>query len=229
LRETLLKQCRDGQKASKQAIFALHRGDATGAATLLHQCANLLQAQLWPMVQKEPPLRSGSFSAVVEEYVEAKLFYVWLHGREEPSAEGSAPCDPNRSIPSGLLLQPKDFDADMIPLEADEYLGGLCDLTGEIGRYAVLRGTVRDVVGVQQCWRTNKNIATALESLSVARLLPGNHLFKKLDGVRHSVQKIERMLYELSLSEATGRAFQSEAASMVTGIAEGTTALEGDV
>ena len=195
LREDLIKKCRDGQKAAKQAIFALHRGDTAKAGTLIDSCKRSILEDLLPIVLEEPPLRGGSFSNVIEEYVEAKLFYAWLHGSSESN-------EPNRK-PHGTILGLDDFD---IELQPEDYLGGLSDLTGEVGRYAVQSGTARDVEGVQLCLHTNRSILTALETLD--RLPQG--IYKKMDQNRRSVEKLERMLYEMSLSEATGRTVKSE-------------------
>jgi predicted translin family RNA/ssDNA-binding protein len=189
LRENLIKKSRDGQKAAKQAIYALHRGDSDGARKLLNQCEDCINNHLFPIVNEEPPLRTGSHTQVVEEYVEAKLFYTWLHGNADL---------PLLQKPSGILLMPQDFS---LPLQMDEYLGGLCDLTGEIGRYAVQRGTARDFDGVKLCLATNTAIYLAMQTLE---RLPGG-IGKKMDQLRQSVEKLERMTYELSLSEATGR------------------------
>jgi predicted translin family RNA/ssDNA-binding protein len=206
LREALIKKSRDGQKGAKQSIFALHRGDPEKALELLQQCHECILQQLLPIVQEEPPLRNGCFANVLEEYVEAKMFMTWLYGKDSTSAatttvSNSSPID----IASGVVLLPADFD---IHLEPEEYLGGLCDLSGEVGRFAVQRGTARDVRGVQLCLQTNSDIYTALQSLE--RLPGGNGMNKKLDAVRQSVWKLERMLYEMSLSEAAGgRAVQT--------------------
>jgi predicted translin family RNA/ssDNA-binding protein len=187
LREKLIKKCRDGQKAAKQAIYALHRGDSERAQILLTQCEESITKDLLPIVTEEPPLRGGSFSNVMEEYAEAKLFYVWLLGKDETPTETS----------SGIILKPEDFE---IALEPDEYLGGLCDLTGEIGRYAVQRGTARDFDGVKHCLEANAAIAVAIQTME---RFPGK-IGKKLDQLRKSVEKLERMTYEMSLSEAAG-------------------------
>ena len=72
-------------------------------------------------------------------------------------------------------------------------------MTGEIGRYAVHRGTERDVESVKLCLQTNSEIMKAVE---VMEQTPGVN--KKVDALRSSVSKIERMLYELSLSSAAG-------------------------
>jgi predicted translin family RNA/ssDNA-binding protein len=206
LREALIKKSRDGQKAAKQSIFALHRGDPEKALELLQQCHECILQQLLPIVQEEPPLRNGCFANVLEEYVEAKMFMTWLYGKDSISAATTTVSNSSSiDIASGVVLLPADFD---IHLEPEEYLGGLCDLTGEVGRYAVQRGTARDVRGVQLCLQTNSDIYTALQSLE--RLPGGNGMNKKLDTVRQSVWKLERMLYEMSLSEAAGgRAVQT--------------------
>jgi predicted translin family RNA/ssDNA-binding protein len=198
LRETLIKKSRDAQKAAKQAIYAIHRGDVGGARKLLAQCEDYINHDLLPIVNEEPPLRFGSCSEVMEEYAEAKLFYVWLYGNNEvPSLKSS-----------GILWTPQDFS---ISLESAEYLGGLCDLTGEIGRYAVQRGTARDFEGVKQCLETSTAILLAIQTLE---RFP-NGIGKKMDQLRRSVEKLERMTYELSLSEATGRKVASEAMDLM--------------
>ena len=183
LRENLIKLSRDGQKSAKQSIFALHRGDQSRALDLLETCESCLTTDLLPIVQEEPSLRAGSFSAVLEEYIEARLFYGWI---------GS-----NFSKPVGLILTPTEF---AVKVEPKEYIGGLCDLTGEIGRFAVQRGTVRDVESVQLCLQTNQAI---LSGLQMMEYLPSD-TGKKLESVRISIDKLQRMLYEMSLSEAAG-------------------------
>jgi len=191
LREKLIKLCRDGQKAAKQSIFALHRNDKEKAESLLLKCETCIQEHLLPIIEEEPQLRnSGSFSGVLEEYVEGKLFHTWLYGKDDDGGgeDGAA----------GELLHMEDF---LFQLKPAEYLGGLCDLTGEVGRYAVQRGTVRDLNGVKLVLHTNQLI---LQSIQTMERTP-SYTNKKMDQVRRSVEKLERMLYELSLSEATGR------------------------
>eukprot|EP00533_Pseudo-nitzschia_delicatissima_P003873 CAMPEP_0116092084 /NCGR_PEP_ID=MMETSP0327-20121206/7848_1 /TAXON_ID=44447 /ORGANISM="Pseudo-nitzschia delicatissima, Strain B596" /LENGTH=455 /DNA_ID=CAMNT_0003583475 /DNA_START=191 /DNA_END=1558 /DNA_ORIENTATION=- len=192
LRENLIKKCRDGQKAAKQAIYALHRKDFTKAAKLISDCENCITQQLLPIVQEEPPLKNSNYGDVIEEYAEAKLFYAWLLGNdgEEVSMEDGKP--------KGKLLLPLEFT--FVSLEPDQYLGGLCDLTGEIGRFAVQKGTERDYEGVHQCLEANTAILAAVQGLEK----PPNRLNKKMETLRRSVSKIQRMIYEMSLSKAAG-------------------------
>lgn len=199
LRERLIKLSRDSQKASKQAIFALHRGDAKRCYSLLDQCQHAIRSDLLPLTCEDPTLRTGgSLSGVLEEYIEARLFATWLHGFEMGGDQNRGDISAG-TMPKGVLLKPSDF-SDLIDLEAEEYLGGLCDLTGEIGRYAVQQGTIRNVEAVRLCLQTNDAILTALHTIG---RLPGL-VSKKLPQVQRGVEKLERMLYEISLSEATG-------------------------
>jgi predicted translin family RNA/ssDNA-binding protein len=188
MREKLIKRCRDGQKAAKQAIFALHREDHGQAYRLIAECEDCIREDLLPIVEEEPPLRTGSFGAVMEEYVEAKLFYTWMNGKEETLDEKSS---------KGLILEMDDFDFQLEPVE---YLGGLCDLTGEIGRYAVKCGTERDIKGVKDCLDANTSIFVAMELMARYPYSIG----KKMGQLKMSVEKLERMTYEISLSEAAG-------------------------
>ena len=184
IREQVIKRCRDGQKAAKQAIFALHRKDMSKSESLIAKCEAIIQ-ELLPLIKQDPCLRNNnsSFCAVLEEYAEAKLFVEWL------KSDG-------KHVLSWTNMP--------ISLTPEEYLGGLCDLTGEIGRYAVKMGTVRDSKAVQQCLATNMSILYALQSIP----LPGD-INKKLGALRMSVEKLEHIIYELSLIKA-GRSAPAE-------------------
>ena len=195
LRENLIKTSRDAQKCAKNAIFSLHRNNTKSAAKLLQDCENCVRNDLLPIVQEEPTLRGGSFSNVLEEYVEGRLFYCWLHGNGEEESSGN-------DMPAGKILM---FDEINLPITVDEYIGGLCDLTGEIGRFAVARGTVRDKKSVSLCLETSKNIMMAIR---MAGKLPGN-INKKMNPLQKTVEKMETLLYEQSLMEMAGRKFES--------------------
>jgi len=210
VRETLIKRCRDAQKKAKQAIYALHRGDTKRADALLQECETITKGDLIPIVEKERSLRLGSsLGGVLEEYAEAKLFQAWILGMDSGGGGGGDDAGNDDAdgrsaitVPQCTLLQPHHLTA-KLPLTNEEYLGGLCDLSGEVGRYAVQRGTVRDSEGVRLCLTTNRAILYALEMLE--RLPSMGGIGKKMDPLRFSVEKLERMCYELSLVEATGR------------------------
>jgi predicted translin family RNA/ssDNA-binding protein len=134
-----------------------------------------------PILAEEPDMRGGSFSGVLEEYVEAYLFHAWLQN------------DAEKSGPSGYIV---DFASLPLKVSIEEYIGGLCDLTGEIGRYAVVAcGTKRDKKSVQLCLETNKKIYSEVP----------NVVGKKKNALKVSVEKLERIMYECSLLEMACR------------------------
>jgi len=183
LREKLIKRCRDVQKYAKQSIFALHRSDYDRANTLISQCEGIINQDLFAtFIQNEPKLRYGSFSNCAEEYVEAILFQTWLRHQKILSLQDIR-CNNN--------------SADIITIE--EYMGGLLDVTGEIGRYAVARGTERDVKAVRFCLETVLRIWTEIQKMGGSSLLHKKFLQKKLETLNFTVKKLEVNLYELNL------------------------------
>ena len=127
------------------------------------------------------------------------MYFVWLLGKEVSDDDIKNNKDFMTS-PDGHLMIPSEFSEGVVALSPEEYLGGLCDLTGEIGRYAVQRGTARDVAGVKKCLEANAAVYNAIQLIG---RYP-NSIGKKMDQLRRSVEKLERMLYDMSLSEAAG-------------------------
>lgn len=169
-RDTIIKRSRDITKASKQAIYALHR-DEDGEAIKHLADAEKAIGELLPKIKKDPMLRTGSFSGGVEEYVEAKTF---LHFLQE-----------------GKLL-PR---AKLPVATAEEYLGGLSDLTGELVRYAVLRATKRDRESVQRI----RDIIDAIFGQMLQFDFRNGELRRKYDSMKYNLQKVEGVLYDLSV------------------------------
>ncbi len=50
-------------------------------------------------------------------------------------------------LESGRVISSKEVDL----ADAEEYLGGVLDFTGELNRFAVARATARDKAAVQRC------------------------------------------------------------------------------
>jgi len=68
-------------------------------------------------------------------------------------------------------------------------------------------GTERDEDGLRLCLETNTLI---LLSIQTKLLHIPNRVNKKMDQLKRSVQKIERMTYEMSLSRAAGMNMSTE-------------------
>ena len=193
-REAVIKKCREPQKLSKQAIFALQRGDTAGAAKQLGAARRLAQALLADDLVAFPVLRQqGCVKAMLEELAEAVLFERWLMAVGASSSAGES---------EGPLVHLGDEGLLGADLQASEYLGGVCDLVGEVGRYAVRRATDRDAPAIREALSTAVAVQTALLLLGGAA---PRSLSKKTDALRTSVRKMETLLYELSLVERSGR------------------------
>jgi predicted translin family RNA/ssDNA-binding protein len=167
-RDRIIKESRDITAASKHAIYSMQRGDLGEATRQIAQAETVIK-RLLPLTKLDPHLRGGSFSQSLEEYAEACLFYGFL-------ATGTLPRR-----------------ADIGVLDADEYLLGLCDLTGELVRWGVLRGTARDIAGV----RAARDLVDAILGELLQFDLRNGELRKKYDGVKYSLQKLEQVLYDL--------------------------------
>ena len=107
-------------------------------------------------VARAAPAPSPYLAGMLEELAEASLFDAWLR--------------------SGTLL-PRDAPALLGgALTPSEYLGGVCDLVGEVGRYAVRRATERDVAAVRESLDTAMAVQTAMLLLAGALPVSYTHL-----------------------------------------------------
>ena len=170
-RETVIKESRDLLKHSKQAIYCLHRDDIKGAEEHL-QAAEVVKRKLDPEMAKDADLRTGGFSSALEEYVEAKTFHSFLT--------------------TGKIATMKSLG--VLP---DEYLLGLADLTGELMRRAVLSATKRDAKAVKSIHEA----LTLLYGQFVQFDFRNGELRRKYDSIKYNLQKVENVLYDLSLSK----------------------------
>ena len=80
------------------------------------------------------------------------------------------------------------------PTVAEEYIGGLVDLTGEVGRFAVARATARDAAAVGRCHA----VVDALARRLLAMTLPSK-LHKKASALNTNRRKLQALLYDLSI------------------------------
>lgn len=179
-RESVIKECRDVQKAAKQAIYALHRGDGGKASSLIEK-ATAGAAEIWGAhVEGAPSLRYGSFSNALEELAEAELFQHWLRAIDAPAEGAAVTLLPERAaLCNGLL-------------KADEYLGALSDFTGEVGRVAVEGATRRDHALVTRC------VAAVFASHALLASVPlsGKQL-KKVEAAERNFRKLETIQYDM--------------------------------
>jgi predicted translin family RNA/ssDNA-binding protein len=106
LREDVIKQSRDIQKLSKQAIYSVHRGALQDSRTKLDQ-AMVLANKIFETVNVHTNLRHGAFSNSLEEWAEGALTLAWVEKK----------CILTRE--------------DMQVINSHEYIGALSDFTGD--------------------------------------------------------------------------------------------------
>ncbi|KAG1662772.1 hypothetical protein FOA52_006798 [Chlamydomonas sp. UWO 241] len=170
-REMVIKRCRDMQKLSKNAIFSLHRGDLAGADVQIASAEGIAR-ELLPTVDTAPSLRQGSFGSACEEWAEAVIFRTYL-------AEARV-----------LAWREVSW------LTCEEYLGGLLDFSGELGRLAVAKATERDEAAVSTYLSLLDDMCARMLTLD-----PRHPALRKKQGpLLGTVSKVQRLVYELSLS-----------------------------
>jgi predicted translin family RNA/ssDNA-binding protein len=205
-REAVIKRSRDVQKAAKQTIFALHRGDAERASRLLRDASAAVR-ELRPIVEADATLRhGGSFTSALEELCEAYVFKGFLENGRVPPPEALARAlqEDGGEAAAAAATTPRPFD-----ITPDEYLGGVLDFAGELNRHAVARATARDVREVERC----RGCVEALLGRFLALDLRNGQLRKKYDALKYVLRNLEGTLYELTLAERTGRALERAAAA----------------
>jgi predicted translin family RNA/ssDNA-binding protein len=177
LREDLIKSSRDVQKLSKQAIFAVHRGNLDESKQKLDQAHKIIAESILARMAGSPSLRQGAISNCIEEWAEGVLFLEWMRTRNVVSKES------------------------LVIANDAEYVGGLSDFTGEIGRTAVAYATNRNIEGVKEVLQTDIVVLSALAELNST-----GRFSKKVEAVVTNMRKIEDVVYELTLLSRGGRA-----------------------
>ncbi len=172
MRHQLIQQSNAALRSSKQAIFSLHRDDLSAAKQLLADVERTFLALQKGLLKKHPQLKQqGAYLAALEEFVEASLLYqVFTAGSIGPIAK--------------------------VEIGADQYIGGLCDLTGELTRQAVLKATEQDYETVEQYYSLVEETVGALLQFDLV-----SHLRQKYDDAKRNLKRLEGIRYDISLRQ----------------------------
>lgn len=173
-REALIKRSRDVQKKAKSAIYDAHRGNIAAALRSIAESAEVAKAELLPVVEQHPQLRFGSLSSALEEWAEAVVFVHYLR-------TGTIPTLAEVSI-----------------VNKEEYLGAVLDMTGELGRLAVLKATQRDLKAVERA----RDVVDQLLAQFMLFDFRNGSLRRKYDALKYTLKKLEQICYELTLASS---------------------------
>ncbi|MBP7992549.1 MAG: hypothetical protein KAZ30_02735 [Candidatus Magasanikbacteria bacterium] len=170
-RREVIKQSGDAQHHAKRAIFALQRGDAVEACERLDSARKIFIA-LEKQYQKDPGLfAEGSYQAGLEEFVEADVFRQFVETKKIGMVKG-------------------------IKVSNDVYIAGLCDVPGELQRYAIKAATARDFALVQDCAAAATQILHELVEFNLT-----SYLRTKFDQAKQAMHRLEQVVYETSLQK----------------------------
>ncbi|MBT3538759.1 hypothetical protein HOF40_03155 [Candidatus Parcubacteria bacterium] len=168
-RRDVIKISGDALHLSKRAIFAMHRDNMKEAAMKIKEAEKMFKG-LNKKYSKDSRIQNeGSYKAGLEEYVEAVLLYQFL------------------SV--GKIGEIKT-----LPITPEGYIAGLCDVPGELYRYSIKAATDNDIATVKKCADMAAEITGELIEFNLT-----SYLRNKFDQAKSAVQKIERVVYELSL------------------------------
>lgn len=170
-RREIIKSAGDALHHAKRAIFSLHRDNAKEAGQKIKEAEKLLRT-LQKKYGEEILSGEGSYRAGVEEYVEAALFLQFLKTGEVGRIEHTE-------------------------VDSEVYIAGLCDLPGELYRYAIKAATAGQIDMVKQCARASDDIIGELIEFNLT-----SYLRTKFDQAKQANQKLERVVYEVSLRAA---------------------------
>lgn len=156
---------------AKQAIFAFHRDDFKAGNALLFEIEKIFN-DLEKKIKKEAELRyEGSYRAALEEYVEAKLFGSFLA--------------------TGKIDEIKE-----VAVDYDSYLAGLCDMTGELTRKAVLKAIDKKFEDVEFLVAGIREVIAELLKFNLT-----SYLRTKYDQAKNNLRRAEEILYDVKMKE----------------------------
>lgn len=153
---------------SKRVIFALHRWDTKKANDSLAEIEKIL-ISLEKKFGYTRLVQEGSYKAGVEEFVEAKMLYKLVSGGKVDAIKG-------------------------LEINAESYLSGICDLTGELVRQAVNQAAAGKLKEVAKIKGIIDDIMAELVEFDMT-----GYLRTKYDQAKGNLRKIEQINYEINL------------------------------
>lgn len=153
---------------SKRAIFSIHRSDMEKAEQSLKEMEDAV-LHLEKKFGFNRLIQEGAYKAGIEEFVEAKLLY--------------------------LVNQGKKIDKiGKMKIDNESYLGGICDLTGELVRQAVNKAAAGKFKDVEKTKEMINLIMAELVQFDMT-----GYLRTKYDQARGNLKKIEQIIYEINI------------------------------
>jgi predicted translin family RNA/ssDNA-binding protein len=116
------------------------------------------------------PADIGIYNAALQEYAEAATYFYY--------------------VTKGILV-----DNEEIKVDAENYLLGICDLTGELARRAVFCVVNEEYPDVEKI----REFVTSIHEEFTEFELRNGELRKKADSIKWNLKKIEEILYDIKI------------------------------
>ncbi|MBU0636780.1 MAG: hypothetical protein ABH818_01610 [Patescibacteria group bacterium] len=153
---------------SKRVIFSLHRNNIDRAKNSLLAIEKIL-IDLEKKFNNNRLIEEGVYRACLEEYVEAKMFYL---------------------ISTGQTID----KIKKIKLNINSYIGGICDLTGELVRVGINKASIGQYNEIVKIKEIINSIMSELIEFDLT-----SYLRTKYDQAKINSKKIEQINYEINL------------------------------
>lgn len=167
-RREIIKKSGDILYSSKKAIFAMQRDDIKLAEEKLINIKKQLNVLIKKYGRDKKILQEGSYKAALEEFIEATLFFQFLQG--------------------------KTIGQISIVVDPDIYISGLCDVPGEMYRYAIKSATNGNFAMVQKCFSATEEIIGVMLEMDLT-----GYNRSKFDQAKKALHKLQNVVYEITL------------------------------
>ena len=167
-RELLIKDSRKVIKTSKLLIYSLHRKELKEAENFAVQIKNELSELEKHTALHDELKYSPSYKIAVQEYVEAMAFFQFISEKR--------------------LVSRKELNVD-----AEAYILGICDLTGELVRKAINSAIAKDFKLASDI----KDFVSELYGELLKFDFRNGMMRKKFDSIKYDLKKLEDLMYDL--------------------------------
>ncbi len=172
VREEVIREGRKIIKTSKTAIGAVHRDEIQNAEKVLVLMKEDL-AKLKKTAEKSPRLMyEGIFKVAIQEYVEALSLLEFVKNGK-------------------IISYSEEF------VNPENYLMGLCDLSGELVRKAINSSLKEDY---QMAVKIRKILGELYIEMSKFELRNGE-LRRKYDGIKYDMKKLDDLVFQLKMKD----------------------------
>ncbi|MBI2100994.1 hypothetical protein HYT53_00090 [Candidatus Woesearchaeota archaeon] len=165
-REEVIQTSREIISLSKQVIYAAQRNDLKEAESAIKTIKDKVNKLRKVSINTDTNINSVAF----QEYVEAIAFYEFVK---------------NNKIPARASLN----------VSAEDYLAGLCDLTGELVRKAIYDVIHKKFGEAEKI----KELVHDIYGEFLKLHLRNGELRKKSDSIKWNLKKLEEVMYDISM------------------------------